>query len=117
MTRLALLRVSSATCTSASVASITGERLDFWLQPARIAPRVLHAINHALVKRERLRLENAAHQLIHDDAVQLIALRGLGPHERDAARRERGRIDVALDKPTRAEDAEAAIAAGACFVG
>ena len=36
---------------------------------------MLHALNHALVKRERLRLENAAHQLIHDDAVQLIALR------------------------------------------
>src|SRR5215470_15619085 len=34
MTRLALLRLSSTTCTSASVTSITGERLDFCLQPA-----------------------------------------------------------------------------------
>jgi hypothetical protein len=37
---LALFRLSSAPCTSDSLASITGERLVFWLQPDTRALRV-----------------------------------------------------------------------------
>ena len=60
---------------------------------------------------DRLRLEGAADQLVHDDAVARLALGRARAEIRQAARRKLLRIDLAVDQPARARDADAAEAA------
>ena len=56
---------------------------------------------------DRLRLEDAAHQLVHDDAIDLLALGSVRAHVTQPARRELLRVDLALDQPARSDQAEA----------
>ena len=54
---------------------------------------------------------DAAHQLVHDEAVDLLALRLLRPHIPEAAGRQFLRIDLAVDEPARAGETDALEAA------
>ena len=60
---------------------------------------------------DRLGLEHAVDQLVHDDPVDLVALRRGRTHVLEPARRQLLRIDLAVDQPARAGDAEAPEAA------
>ena len=60
---------------------------------------------------DRLGLEAPVDQLLHDDAVDLLAFAGVRAHVLQPARRELLRIDLALDQPARSGQAEAAEAA------
>ncbi len=54
-----------------------------------------------------LGLEDAVNQFLHDDAIDLLALRCLGAHVLDAVRHEFFRVDAAFDEPTCAGESEA----------
>jgi hypothetical protein len=71
-----------------------------------IAASTLHPLDDAPVVENRLRLEDAADELIHDDAVDLLALLVVRTDVVQAVRPELCRIDLALDQPARADESE-----------
>ena len=76
-----------------------------------IAALVLHALKHLLEVGDGFRLEHAVDQLVHDDAVDLLALGQARPQVTDGAAGEFLRVHLALGQPARAGDADAQEAA------
>src|SRR5262249_2526464 len=72
-----------------------------------IAPLTLQPPDPPLIVGDRLRLEDALHQLIHDDAVARLALLGARALVAKPARRQPLGIDLAIDQPLGAQDADA----------
>src|SRR4051794_27577053 len=60
----------------------------------------------ALERSARCRTDHAVDQLVHDDAIDVVALRRRWADGGDAARGELLGVDLAVDEPARAEDAE-----------
>ena len=64
---------------------------------------------------DRLRLEDAVDQFLHDDPVQFLSLVGARAQVFEPARRKLFWIDLAPDEPARTEQAEAVEAAHSGF--
>jgi len=73
----------------------------------RVATLVLHPSDDPLKTSDRLGLEDAVNELIHDDAVDFFALGAVGTHVLHSARLELFRIDLALDEISSSGQAEA----------
>ena len=76
-----------------------------------VARLAFHPPDDALEATDRLPLEDAIHQFIHDDAIDLFTFNGVRMHALQTARRELLWIDLALDEPARARQTEAPEAA------
>src|SRR5581483_2688684 len=72
-----------------------------------VAAGGLEAGDELLEKRQRRRLEDAAHQLLHDDAVHLPFFLLVRTHDVDRVLRELFRVELAVDEPPRAGEPEA----------
>jgi len=82
-----------------------------------VAALGLHASDHALEAGHRLGSEDARDQFVHDDAVDLVTLAGGRAQMLQPAIGELFRIDVALDQPPCAGQAEAPEASRRRFRG
>ena len=81
-----------------------------------IAALIAHPRDDLLDACGRCRLEHAAHQFIHDDAVDVVAFDRRRAHVFQAARGKFFRIHIAVDQPARAGQAESSESArdGVC---
>src|SRR5271168_4514428 len=65
-----------------------------------IASLVLHSFHNLLKRGDRGGFENSVHQLVHDDAIDLLLLLRIWAHEVQVARLELFRVHLAVDQIT-----------------